>query len=141
MALYFRPTAALTLLLLLGTLLSSLLVAGLRALSARTLGVPVLSLPFVLATWVALLAARRFAGLEPALDPVLASGVGSGVLPAAVEHVLRSLGAAFFQLSVPSGALVAVGLVLASRWSAVLGLIGLAAGAATYAALGGRPTT
>ncbi len=119
------------------SLLTVVVSAGLRNLSDRYVGVPVMSLPFVLVTWIALLATRRFNTIEYTIDTVLVSDLGSGVLPAQIELFARSLGACFFQLSVVSGVLVFVGLLIASRWTAVLAALGFFAGQAVYLALGG----
>lgn len=140
MGLMFRLSWSLALVLVLATLFTTLVGTVLRDLAERYVGLPILSLPFVLGTWLALLAAARFPGLEIALDPAWALHLGAGVLPGPVELFLRSLGACFFQLSVPSGLLVLLALLVISRWAVVLAVIGFSAGAATWIALGGEPT-
>lgn len=132
----FRLTLPFAVLLVAVSLLTVAVAAALRNVSERLIGVPVLSLPFVLATWAALLAARRFGAVEIAIDPVLA-GVPLGVAAPIVETFLRSLGAVFFQLGVPSGVLVLAGLLVQSRWAVILAILGFAAGAAVYQGLGG----
>lgn len=141
MGLMFKLTWTLVLVLVLATLFTTLVGTVLRDLAERYVGLPVLSLPFVLGTWLALLAATRFPGLEIALDPAWAMHLGEGVLPGPVELFLRSLGACFFQLSVPSGLLVLLALLVISRWATVLAVVGFAAGAGTWVALGGDPTS
>jgi len=136
--LYFRFTLQFFGLLVLATFLTVIVAATMREISERYLGIPVLSLPFVIATWIALLATRRFAGVEVTIEPVLVSPLGAGVLPTFAELYLRSLGAAFFQLSVVSGALIFVGLVWFSRWAAILSVIGFACGYGVYVGLGGN---
>ena len=137
LGLYFRFTPAFVALLVLTSLWTVVLAAVLRNLATRYLGVPVLSLPFVLATWIAILAARRFAGVEWTVDPILATTIGAGFLPTTIELYLRSLGAAFFQLSVLSSLLVFAGLLISSRWATLLSVFGFSAGAAVYVGLGG----
>lgn len=66
-------------LLAVATLLTAALGAALRNLADRYIGVPVLSLPFVLVTWTALLAARRFADVDISTAAVLTDGA-SGLL-------------------------------------------------------------
>ena len=133
----FRLSAPFVVLLVAVSLLTVAIAAAARNLTDRLIGVPVMSLPFVLATWAALLAARRFGAVEIAIDPVLVSGDGLGFVPPMVETFLRSLGAVFFQLGVPSGALVLAGLLVQSRWAAILAVVGYAAGTSLYLSLGG----
>ena len=140
LGLYFRVSPAFVLLVAVVSLLTVVIAAAARNLTDRYLGVPVLSLPFVFATWAALLAARRFAGVEIALDPVLVTDIGAGLLPQWIELYLRSLAATFFQLSVLSGALVFAALLVLSRWATLLSILGFATGAAVYVGLGGRPS-
>jgi len=140
LGLFYRPSPALFGLLAVAAVWTVAVAAAARSLAERLLGVPVLSLPFVLTTWAALLAARRFFGLELTLEPIWAAGLGAGHLPAVVELYLRSLSAALFQLSIPAGLLVLLGLVLSSRWAALLSVLGFTAGLLTYELLGG-PTT
>ncbi|MBW2700426.1 MAG: urea transporter [Deltaproteobacteria bacterium] len=137
LGLFFRFSPAFALVLVLASLLTVLFAAGLRNLSERYLGLPVLSLAFVFVTWIALLATRRFAGVEFTVDTVLVAGLGAGWLPEWFELYLRSLGAAFFQLSVLSGMLVMAGLLIFSRWAWILSVIGFASGWAVYRVLGG----
>lgn len=136
----FRMTVPFATLLVAVSLLTVAIAAAARNLTERLIGVPVLSMPFVVATWVALLAARRFGAMEIAIDPVLAAGDGLGFVPPMVETFLRSLGAVFFQLGVPSGALVLAGLLVQSRWAAILAVVGFSAGAGVYLGLGGALT-
>ena len=139
LGLFYKLSLPLVLLLAVAVAVAVALAAAARSLTELYLGVPALSLPFVLATWVALLAARRFTGLEFTLDPIVAGQLGAGWLPAAVELFLRSLSAALFQLSVPAGLILFTALVLSSRWAAVLAVLGYVAGTLTYTALGGLP--
>lgn len=138
--LYFRFNWQFLCLLMLSTLFTVIIAAAMRNISERYLGVPVLSLPFVLATWVALLATRRFGAIEVTIETVLVGHLGQGLLPPVVELFLRSLGAAFFQLSVVSGALVFIGLLVFSRWAAILSIIGFVCGYGVYVGLGGNPS-
>lgn len=109
-----------------------------RALAGPTVALPPLSLPFVAATWLLLLAASRLSAIELTLEPVYAGHLGQGLLPEPIELYLRALGAIFFQLNVPAGALVFVGLLLASRWATLTSILGFAVGSAVYLGLGGR---
>ncbi len=140
LGLMFRFSWPLLALTAVASLLLVLVAAGARHVAQRYLALPVLSLPFVLATWLALLAVTRFSAVEIAVEPAWAAQIGAGLLPEAVELYLRSLGACFFQLSVPAGALVFLALLIASRWAALLSILGFAAGALAYLGLGGAET-
>ncbi len=137
MGLYFRLSVPLLLLLALVSLLVVVVAAAARNLAERYLGIPVLGLPFMIVTWVALLATARFSGLEFTVEPILAGELGAGLLPPMLELYLESLGAVFFQLNVVSGVLVLLGLLWSSRWAVVLSVIGFVAGWAVHTALGG----
>ena len=137
LGLFFRFSPTFVVLLLVVSLLTVVLAAAMRNIAERYLGLPVLSLPFVLATWIALLATRRFAEVEVALDPVLVSDLGAGVLPGWADLYVRSLGACFFQLSTLSGLFVLAGLLFLSRWATLLSIVGFASGCAIYLGLGG----
>jgi urea transporter len=137
LGLFFRFSFEFVGLLLVAEFFMVLVAAGLRHLAERFFGVPVLSLAFVLATWIALLAARRLYGLEFTVAPIDAMIHGAGFLPLWVEIFFCSLGAAFFQLSPASGILVFLGLLVSSRWATLLAVIGFAAGFGVHTALGG----
>lgn len=135
--LFFRPSPSFFVLLVVASLLTVVLASALRNLADRYLGLPVLSLAFIFASWTTLLATRRLAAVEVAVDPVLVGDLGADWLSPPLDLFVRSLGACFFQLSVPSGLLVLAGLLLASRWSVLLAALGFASGAALYVGLGG----
>ncbi len=140
LGLYFRPSIQFALLLVLAVGLAVVLAVVLRNLSERYLGLPVLSLPFVLATWIALLATRRFSTVEFAPDLLSLTNLGEDLFPDIVELYLWSLGATFFQFSMLSGGLIFVGLLWFSRWAALLSIIGFASGYMVYTTLGGIPS-
>lgn len=140
LGLFYRVNAAFFIMLLIATLLGVLLAASLRSLFERYLFIPVLSLPFVLTTWIVIAAGRQFHGLIYSLEPLSRSWL-SGMLPSAVEFFVRSLGAAFFQLNIPSGILIALGLLIFSRQAFILAVIGLVSGSVTYLFLKGNPSS
>jgi len=139
LGLFYKLSLPLLLLLAVAAMVTVALAAAARSLTELYLGVPALSLPFVLSTWIVLLAARRFTGLEFTLEPIVAGRIGATWLPGSVALFLRSLSAALFQLSVPAGLIVMAALLLSSRWAAVLAVLGYVAGTLTYGALGGLP--
>ncbi|MDX2213486.1 MAG: urea transporter [Oculatellaceae cyanobacterium bins.114] len=76
------------------------------------LWLPVLSLPFILVSWVVHLAAFHYAGLDHAILPAHAYTIG---LPLPLEGFLRALGLIFFLPNVWVGMVVALLLFLNSR--------------------------
>ena len=137
---YYRLDPGLLGLLAASTLLSVTLAAGLRHVFERFLGLPVMSLPFVLAAWAALLAVRRLDVVAPP-EPTFALQWGAGVFPPLVEIYLRCLGAVFFQTGVLPGLLVLAGLLWCSRWAVILSVVGFAGGALATISWGGAPSS
>lgn len=76
------------------------------------LWLPVLSLPFILVSWIVHLAAFRYAGLQHAVLPEHVYTIG---LPLPLEGFLRTLGLIFFLPNVWVGVVVALLLGLNSR--------------------------
>jgi urea transporter len=89
------------------------------------LWLPVLSLPFILVSWVVHLAAFRYAGLQHAVLPVHAYTIG---LPLPLEGFLRTLGLIFFLPNVWVGMVVMILLLLNSRIQLMLAICSYALG-------------
>ena len=103
-------------------------------------GLPYLSIPFLLVVWIIILASRTFETFEIsergvfALNEMYAIGGPNMVkiyewfsdldLPKALNIYFRSLGAIFFQYHLFTGIIIAIGLLIYSRISFVLSLIG-----------------
>lgn len=136
LGLYFRLNVPFAVALLLGGAVVAALAAGLRSLFERLLGVPVLSVPFLLGSWLLYAAAERLPGLEVTLGPTEV-GLGLGaLLPVWLDEFLRALAAIFFQLSALSGVFVALALLAWSRLAFLLGVVGYVASKAALLALG-----
>jgi len=133
----YSATISFFILLLIITALGVLVAASLRSVFENYLFVPVLSIPFVLTTWVVLAAARKFQGLLYTLKPFDVTYL-SGVLPSFIDLFFRSLGAAFFLLNTPAGILVAVGVLVFSRQAFILAFTGFVSGYVVYMLLGGN---
>lgn len=120
--------------LVLAAATSSVLMAALTRLLERN-GVPALTAPFVFATFLFVLAAGRFGRLEPsgllpaASLPASASVEGVVDLVTLGQGLLNGIGQVFFQQNLVSGALFALGLLLASRRAFAAALGGSALGA------------
>ncbi|MCP4135842.1 MAG: peptidoglycan DD-metalloendopeptidase family protein [bacterium] len=137
LGLFYRISLPFAAMLCIASFLGVLIAAGVRSLCDRYLFVPVLSTPFVLTTWIIIAAGEKFDGLIYATESFEVSLL-SGLLPESAAFMVRSFGAAFFQLSVPSGILVACGILIFSRQGFMLAAGGLFIGAAFYSFLGGE---
>ncbi|PZV12805.1 MAG: peptidase M23 [Leptolyngbya sp.] len=89
------------------------------------LWLPVLSLPFILVSWIVHLAAFRYIGLEHAILPEHAYTIG---LPIYLEGFLRTLGLIFFLPNVWVGMVVALLLLFNSRIQFLLAVSSYALG-------------
>ncbi len=138
LGLYYRLNGPFLIAILVGGVLVAVVAAGLRSLFLRWLGIPVLSLPFLVVAWLLYGAAARLPGLEVTLEPVQVAAPLGQYLPVWLDTFLRSAGAVFFQLSAPSGALVVLALLVWSRLGLLIGVIGYVAGHGVYLALGGH---
>lgn len=116
------------------SILVALSTPWLASLFWRAGKLPVLSLPFALVIGMMLLALGPYGlGLEPVPAPLLDT---SDVLPRALEHFFTAVG---WLLLVPhplSGALIFCGLLIASRYLALLAASGYVAGVITLEWLG-----
>lgn len=113
--------------------------AGLRFLYERFLGIPVLSLPFVITTWLMWAASVRFDMLKTNGNDEYALSLAAN-LPFLLDYSARSIAAAFFQLNALSGLVILLGIFIFSRHAFMLSLIGLATGSLFHLALGGSFT-
>lgn len=139
LGLIYRINSAFFIMILIATLLGVFIAASLRSVFERYLFIPVLSTPFVLTTWGIIAAGGQFPGLIYTPEPYQLS-FSPSVLPSFVEFFTSSLGAAFFQLNILAGILIAIGLLLFSRQAFILALIGLTSGSVIYILLKGNPS-
>jgi urea transporter len=115
------------------SLFATLCAHWLAALLWRAGRLPVLSLPFVLACWLVALASPWRDTVSGLHDPF---GAASYLLPAATEGFFTSLGWLFLVPYPIAGALLFAGLLVASRYLALLALAGYLAGQAALALSG-----
>lgn len=137
----YEPGPVYFTLLLLAALLVLLLCVGLTGMFARS-QLPVLSLPFLLSLWIAILAAREFGNLGLSERSIywmnelyavggktlvsLYSSVENFGWPAFLRGYLHSLSAIFFQYNLIAGLLIAIGLLFSSRIAFSLSIVGFA---------------
>ncbi len=138
LGLTYKVNTAFVVLMIIATAIGVVIAATLRTLFERYLFIPVLSLPFVLTTWLVIAGGRAFGALEYTLRPYQVSWL-LGSLPEKAELFLRSFGAALFQLSIPSAVLIIAGIIVFSRHAFLLGALGLFSGTLVYGLLKGNP--
>jgi len=113
---------------------------------------PYLSLPFLLGIWIVSLAARSYTGLEISEygvyaynDIFLLGGksllnthleILSISIPESITIYLKSLGAIFFQYNVYAGVIIAIALLINSRISFLLSLVGFYSAFFFYQSIG-----
>ena len=135
LALTYRVDWAFSVIFVGSIALSVPIAATMHSLALKYLGTPPLSGPFVLSSWLALTAGRRFPALIYTVAPYEVETL-IGYFPKSIDYLFHSLAAAFFQFSLPSGILVFLGLLLFSRHALLLSLIGVASGAIVQGLLG-----
>lgn len=137
MGTFFDISWAFVAVLLLAVLVSVMSSAVLNAWLGK-MGLPFLSLPFLIAFWLVLLSAREFSQIGLAHKTVLIAPDGSWLSnivlyfeqlawPDPVASFFKSLSALFFQEGILPGLLMTVGLLIFSRIAFSLALIGFAA--------------
>ncbi len=114
-------------------------------------GLPYLSLPFIVGTWISLIAASRFTVLglsardiynENALYALGGKWLHEMfynfemLFPQIVTIYFKALGAIFFQFNVVAGVLIAIGLLIYSRMAFVLSILGYFVALAFYKVMG-----
>jgi urea transporter/murein DD-endopeptidase MepM/ murein hydrolase activator NlpD len=114
---------------------------------------PFLSIPFLLATWLVYIATKQYSELVVSqngiyvLNEIYSVGgdqllnqyhqINNLGIPASIEIYLKSLAAIFFQYNIIAGMLVALGLLIYSRISFSLSLIGFFTAYFFYQFIGG----
>ncbi len=139
LGIYFEPGFQLFMIILLGAILTLLISVSLQGVIGKY-ALPYLSIPFLLSIWIMTLATREFAALgisERGIytfndlytiggDPLVRiyEWWNELHLPGSLRVYFISLGAILFQFNLLSGIMLAIGLLLFSRISFTLSLIG-----------------
>ncbi|MEY3413059.1 MAG: hypothetical protein RIQ70_1749 [Bacteroidota bacterium] len=143
----FQFSAVFILILALGSFLS-LVITSWMGIVLHKYKVPYLSLPFLITIWIMLLATRNYENLHLSergiytMNELYHSGgnfylylndkLNSFKIPLFWEVYFKSLGAIIFQYNIVAGFLIAVGLLIYSRISFSLSLLGYATGFLFY---------
>jgi urea transporter len=137
LGLTYEWNKAFVVMLAIAALLGVMVAAVVRALNERYFFVPVLSIPFLLTSWIVIAAGQKFQGLIFTTKPFEVELL-NGFFPPFLEFMFRSLGAAFFQLNIPAGLLVSLGIFIFSRQAFMLATLSLFAGSYFHLFLGGN---
>jgi urea transporter/murein DD-endopeptidase MepM/ murein hydrolase activator NlpD len=125
LAAHYQTSVYAVILLVFATVLVALITHSFAGILWRFSQLPVLSLPFVLASWLAQLAATSYSRLLPIADSAhLSTSWG--------EAFLTSVASIFFQADPYLGAVLFITLLITSRTLAFLSLLGFTAGIAWY---------
>jgi urea transporter len=133
---YYQLDIYLAVLVVLGAVLAVFFTVAMADLLWRMEHLPALSLPFVIVALTTTLAAHSYGTLSRYLLPVAPHDILLGPWP---DQFFTALGSAFFIPHPLPGLLMFIGLLLTSRYLALLAIAGFAAGYATYAFLSGSP--
>ncbi len=151
LAVYYEVNSQFILIFLATCLLTLFISVAVMHLLAR-LGLPFLSIPFLLSLWVMILAIRQYTALEPSegtiytLNRLFALGgtnlvnwyeqVNAWTIPGWISSYFKSLAAIIFQGNLFAGLLIAIGLFLHSRIAFTLTVLGYLTGYSFYLFVG-----
>ncbi|MGD2166847.1 MAG: urea transporter, partial [Gammaproteobacteria bacterium] len=133
---YYVLNARLVVLIALSAALTVLLAAALRDILWRLGRLPVLSVPFVVVALTAALAAGAYGGLDPYYPP---SQLPPSIIAAGVDSFFSALGSIFFSPHPIVGVVLFAGVLLRSRYLALLCIAGYFSGAQIFAILTADP--
>jgi urea transporter len=139
LGIYFEPGLQLVLVIIMGAILTLLIAVSLQGVIGKY-ALPYLSIPFLLSIWVLTLATKEFAALGLSQRGIFTFNelytIGGAplvriyewwndlLLPRSLRVYFISLGAILFQYNLLSGIILAAGLLLYSRISFTLSLLG-----------------
>ena len=140
LSLYLEPSFSMLLLVPLSALFSAFLCGTFTSWLGWRYGLPATALPFVIATWIGLLAARLALGNMVSLEetrpetylPLFATANDwlASNLPNSINLFLRVIGATSLQTSELAGVLILFGVLLGTRITALAMLVGAGVGMA-----------
>lgn len=143
---YFAFDSVLLVYVVINAAFSTVIMASLMRFLSKW-GVPALTAPFVLATWLLMFGVYRFAVLTPGAliapavpDPGATVALGGFAASALFEGVAKGVGEVMFQDNVVTGIVFVVAILINSRISAVFAVLGSLAGLVTGLALGAGET-
>jgi len=133
---YYQLNIYLAVLIVLGAILAVFATVAMRDVMWRLGRVPVLSFPFVLVALTVTLAAQSYGTLERYLLPLT---MQERLINPWFDQFLTALGSAFFTPHPLAGLLLFIGIIITSRYLALLAVTGFLCGFSVYAFLSGSP--
>jgi len=133
---YYQLDVYLAVLVVLGAVLAVFVTVAMSDMLWRLGKLPVLSLPFVLVALTVTLAAHSYGTLSRYLLPLAPHDT---FIAPWVDQFFTALGSAFFIPHPMAGLLLFMGVLLTSRYLALLAVAGFTVGFTTYAFLSGSP--
>lgn len=112
---FYNINAQLVFILLVLSIVLTFLTIFLNATLNYYLGLPAMSMPFNIITWLVLLASIGFGYLHPSYERWTALNISLTFLPYWLNVFFSSLGAVLFQINTLSGLIIAAGILLYSR--------------------------
>jgi len=133
---YYQLDLYLGVLIILGAVLAVFTTVAMADVLWRLGRLPALSLPFVIVALTVTLAAHSYGTLSRYLLPLAPHDT---VISPMIDQFLTALGSAFFMPHPFAGLLMFIGLLITSRYLALLGIAGFLCGFSAYAFLSGSP--
>lgn len=121
---YFTPTTGTLVVLILVSIILTFVTVLLNTLLHYQCGLPAMSMPFNLLTWLVIGASAVISGLQPHGEHLHLLIMPDGLLPQWLSSFLSALGAVLFQPNQVTGLLLGAGLVIWSRIALLLLLTG-----------------
>lgn len=121
---YFAPATGSLVVLVLASIILTFVTILLNTLLHYQCGLPAMSMPFNLLTWLVIGASAVISGLQPHGEHLHLLIMPDGLLPQWLGSFLSALGAVLFQPNQVTGLLLAAGLVIWSRIALLLLLTG-----------------
>lgn len=115
LSLFFEPTLSLVLVLLLVSILLTFMTIFLNNTFNHYLGLPAMSMPFTIVTWLALLAGINTGYLHAPDTTWSVTNMFPGYLPQGLNLFFSNMGAVLFQINALSGFIIAAGVLVYSR--------------------------
>ncbi|MDX8378334.1 MAG: urea transporter [Mariprofundales bacterium] len=133
---YYQLDIYLAVLIVLGAIMAVFATVSLVDMLWRLDNLPVLSLPFVLVALTTTLAAHSYGTLSRYLLPMLPYDT---IFHPWVDQFFTALGSSFFTPHPIPGMLMFIGMLITSRYIALLAVMGFAIGFGSYSLLSGSP--
>jgi len=133
---YFAPTTGTLVVLVLASIILTFVTVSLNMLLHYQCGLPAMSMPFNLLTWLVIGASAVISGIQPHGEHLHLLAVPDGLLPQWLGSFLSALGGVLFQPNQVTGLLVAAGLVIWSRIALLLLLTGFVTNSVLQISLG-----